>query len=175
MQTVAVPDLSGPAADAPDAITAAGLTVGDATEAYSDSVAAGDVMSQDPAAGTEVELGTAVAYVTSLGVQTVAVPDLSGPAADAPDAITAAGLTVGDATEAYSDSVAAGDVMSQDPAAGTEVELGTAVAYVTSLGVQTVAVPRSLRPRRRRPRRHHRCRPHRRRRHRGLQRQRRGR
>ena len=141
MQTVAVPDLSGPAADAPDAITAAGLTVGEASTAYSDSVAAGDVISQDPAAGAEVELGTAVSYVESLGVQTVAVPDLSGPAADAPDAITAAGLTVGEASTAYSDSVAAGDVISQDPAAGAEVELGTAVSYVESLGVQTVAVP----------------------------------
>ncbi len=141
VQTVAVPDLAGAAADAPEAITSAGLTVGEASTAYSDSVAAGDVISQDPAAGTEVELGTAVSYVESLGVQTVAVPDLAGAAADAPEAITSAGLTVGEASTAYSDSVAAGDVISQDPAAGTEVELGTAVSYVESLGVQTVAVP----------------------------------
>ena len=152
MQTVAVPDLSGPAADAPDAITAAGLTVGEASEAYSDSVAAGDVISQDPAAGAEVELGTAVSYVESLGVQTVAVPDLSGPAADAPDAITAAGLTVGDATEAYSDSVAAGDVISQDPAAGTEVELGTAVGYVSRWACRPWPCPRFADSPRRTPR-----------------------
>ena len=141
VETVAVPDLSGPAADAPDTITAAGLSVGDASEAYSDTVPAGDVVSQDPAPGTAVALDSAVSYVESLGVETVAVPDLSGPAADAPDTITAAGLSVGDASEAYSDTVPAGDVVSQDPAPGTAVALDSAVSYVESLGVETVAVP----------------------------------
>ncbi len=50
------------------------------------------MLSQDPAPGTEVAPGSAVSYVESLGVETVAVPDLAGPAADAPDTITAAGL-----------------------------------------------------------------------------------
>ena len=107
----------------------------------SDSVAAGDVISQSPEAGAMADIGSSVSYVVSLGVETVAVPDLSGAAADATDAITAAGLTVGDATQAYSDSVPAGEVVSQDPAAGTEVELGTAVSYVESLGVEQVQVP----------------------------------
>ncbi len=141
VETVAVPDLSGAAADAEQMLTDAGLVVGAVTEAYSDTIAAGDVISQDPAAGTDVELGSAVAYVRSLGVETVAVPDLSGAAADAEQMLTDAGLVVGAVTEAYSDTIAAGDVVSQDPAAGTDVELGSAVAYVRSLGVETVAVP----------------------------------
>ncbi len=51
------------------------------------------MLSQDPAPGTEVAPDSAVSYVESLGVETVAVPDLAGPAADAPDTITAAGLS----------------------------------------------------------------------------------
>ncbi len=141
VETVAVPDLAGPAADAPDTITAAGLSVGDAGQAYSDTVPSGEVLSQDPAPGTEVAPDSAVSYVESLGVETVAVPDLAGPAADAPDTITAAGLTVGDAGQAYSDTVPSGEVLSQDPAPGTEVAPDSAVSYVESLGVETVAVP----------------------------------
>ncbi len=73
------------------------------------------MLSQDPAPGTEVAPDSAVSYVESLGVETVAVPDLAGPAADAPDTITAAGLSVGDAGQAYSDTVPSGEVLSQIP------------------------------------------------------------
>ena len=206
--TVAVPDLAGPAADAEQTLSDAGLSVGEVTSAYSDSVPAGDVISSDPAAGTEVPRGSAVAYVRSDGVETVAtpdfvgltlaaaqdaadsaglgletqsretdaaapdtildqdpapdtelpvgstvslqvavpvptvaVPDLAGPAADAEQTLSDAGLSVGEVTSAYSDSVPAGDVISSDPAAGTEVPRGSAVAYVRSDGVETVATP----------------------------------
>ena len=141
VQTVPVPDLSGPAADVEQTLADAGLVPGAVSEQYSDSVPAGDVLGQDPAADTEVELGSAVAYVVSLGVQTVPVPDLSGPAADVEQTLADAGLVPGAVSEQYSDSVPAGDVLGQDPAADTEVELGSAVAYVVSLGVQTVPVP----------------------------------
>ncbi len=141
VETVAVPDLSGPAADAEQTLADARLVAGDVSEAFSDDVAAGEVISQDPAAGTEVRPGSAVSYVTSKGVETVAVPDLSGPAADAEQTLADARLVAGDVSEAFSDDVAAGEVISQVPAAGTEVRPGSAVSYVTSKGVETVAVP----------------------------------
>ncbi len=150
VQTVEVPDLSGPAADVEPTLTAAGLAVGSMTQQYSDTVPLDEVISQSPAADTSVDIGSAVDYVVSLGVQQVEVPDLSGPAADAPDTITAAGLAVGDATQEYSDTVAAGEVISQSPAAGTSVDIGSRVDYVVSLGVQTGRGARPLRPRRRR-------------------------
>ncbi len=140
--TVAVPDLVNlTEADALDALDSAGLRAGDASQASDDTIAAGRVISSDPSTDTEVAPDTAVAYVLSTGPATVAVPDLAGPAADAPDTITAAGLSVGDAGQAYSDTVPAGEVLSQDPAPGTEVAPGSAVSYVESLGVETVAVP----------------------------------
>ncbi len=113
-----------------DALTAAGLAVGSTDRGQHDTIPRGDVISQSPAADTEVAVGSAVDYVVSLGVQQVEVPDLSGPAADAPDTITTAGLAVGDATQEYSDTVAAGEVISQSPAAGTSVDIGSRVDYV---------------------------------------------
>ena len=142
-QLVAVPDVVDlPEADALDALDAAGLVPGDVSEAYSDSIVAGHVISSDPAADAEVAPGSAVAYVRSLGPQLVAVPDLVDlPEADALDALDAAGLVPGDVSEAYSDSIVAGHVISSDPAADAEVAPGSAVAYVRSLGPQLVAVP----------------------------------
>ena len=135
-----MPDLSGAAADAPDLLAAANLT-GSSSDAFSDSVPAGDVISQDPAAGTSVDVGSSVSYVVSQGVEQTSVPDLSGAAADAPDLLAAANLT-GSSSDAFSDSVPAGDVISQDPAAGTSVDVGSSVSYVVSQGVAPdVTVP----------------------------------
>ena len=120
----------------------AGLTVGDATEAYSDSVAAGDVISQDPAAGTEVELGTAVSYVESLGVQTVAVPEVRGQSQeDATAAIEAADLTVGEVLERTNANVPAGAAVRTEPAMGEMVDIGSAVTLIMSKGPKQVEVP----------------------------------
>ena len=44
------------------------------------------------------------------------------------------GLTVGIVTTAYSNTVAADKVISQTPAAGTEVTIGSSINYVKSLG-----------------------------------------
>ena len=69
------------------------------------------------------------------GPQPVSVPNVAGQAqVNAQSAITAAGLTVGTVTEAYSATVAAGVVISQNPAAGTEVLPGSAVSLVVSKG-----------------------------------------
>ena len=134
--TVAVPDVVGlPQADAETAILAVNLTVGTITIANSDTVPEGNVISQDPAAGTEVAEGSSVDLVVSLGPPAVTVPDVLGqPQAEAEAAIMAANLMVGNITTANSDSVPAGNVISQDPVAGTEVAPQTAVDLVVSLG-----------------------------------------
>ena len=60
-------------------------------------MAAGEVISQAPAAGTEVALGSAVELCQSAWAsRQVAVPDLSGAAADAEQTLADARLTVGD-------------------------------------------------------------------------------
>jgi len=130
-----VPQVAGLAqAAAESAITGVGLTVGTVTNAYSYTVAAGSVISSNPAGGTTVAVGSTVDLVISLGQQTVTVPQVAGLAqAAAESAITGVGLTVGTVTNAYSDTVAAGSVISSNPAGGTTVAVGSAVDLVVSL------------------------------------------
>ena len=114
------------------AITNAGLTVGVVTTAVSTTVAAGNVISQNPAGGTNAAPGSAVDLVVSLGA---VVPNVVGSTqAAATTAITGAGLTLGPVTTAVSLTVAAGNVISQNPVGGTNVTPGSAVALVVSLG-----------------------------------------
>jgi beta-lactam-binding protein with PASTA domain len=123
------------------AITAVdNLTVGAVTYEYSDTVAAGLVISQNPIGGTIVSVGSSVDLVVSLGPQTT-VPNVVGMTeADANSAISDANLVVGTITYEYSDTIAAGNVISQDPVGGTIVPMGTAVDIVVSLG-EAVVVP----------------------------------
>jgi len=122
-------------AAAEGAIIAAALAVGAVTAEHSDTVPAGRVIRQDPAAGAEVAAGTPVDLVVSLGVVTAPVPDVVGKLhGEAQNAIVEAGLTVGAVTSEHSDTVAAGHVIRQDPAAGTSVPLEAAVDLVVSLG-----------------------------------------
>jgi len=142
-ERITVPNVVGMTqADAQAAIGTAQLVVGTVTEEYSDTVPGGNVISQDPAAGTSVPIGSAVNLVVSLGQQMVTVPNVVGMEQSAAEsAITAASLTVGNITEQYSDTVPAGHVISQDPIAGTSVPINSSVNLVVSLGQQMVEVP----------------------------------
>ena len=126
-------------ADAQSAIQNQGLTVGSITEDYSDSVAEGLVISQDPAGG-KVKKGSSVSIVVSKGPKTkmVTVPSLSGlTQAAAEQAIMDAGLYIGTVTEEYSGSVSAGYVISQTAAVGSQMEKGSSVGFVVSKGPQS--------------------------------------
>lgn len=139
---VEVPDVVGMTqANAEATILAADLTVGTITEQYDDTVAAGLVISQNPAAGQFALYGSPVHLVISLGPAPVMVPDVVGlMQTDAEAAIIAAGLTVGSITEMYND-LPAGTVISQLPFAGTSVAPGTAVDLVVSLGPEPPRLP----------------------------------
>ena len=137
---VAVPKLVGrEAADAEAALTSAGL-VGSVTEQYSDEPA-GRVISQSPLEGEQVEEGSTVSYVVSLGpeTKTVTVPNLTTGMTreEAEQALTAAGLEVGTVTEANSSSITPGYVMNQTISPGTEVAEGTAVGFTVSIGPES--------------------------------------
>jgi beta-lactam-binding protein with PASTA domain len=140
---VAVPDVSTlTQAAATAAITAANLIVGNVTTSSSMTVPAGAVISQNPAAGTQIVVGSAVALVVSSGLPLVAVPNvINATQAMATTAITSVGLTVAAITTAPSLTVPAGAVISQNPVAGTQITLGSAVALVVSSGLPLVAVP----------------------------------
>ena len=134
---VSVPNVAGQTqAVATSSIQSAGLVVGTVTAAASSTVAAGSVISESPAAGTQVNTGTSVNLVVSSGAVQVAVPNVVGQTqAAATSSIQSAGLVVGNVTTASSSTVAAGNVISESPVAGTQVNTGTSVSLVVSSGV----------------------------------------
>jgi beta-lactam-binding protein with PASTA domain len=134
--TATVPNVVNLAqAAASSAITGAGLAVGTITSANSVTVPASSVISQNPVGGTVVAQGSAVALVISLGPANVAVPNVVNlTQAAATTAIVNASLVVGAITSANSATIAAGNVISQNPAAAALVAPGSAVALVISLG-----------------------------------------
>lgn len=133
---LSIPNVVGLAqAAAEAAITGAGLTVGAVTTDYSLTVPAGDVISQNPAAGTDAVPGDPVSFVVSLGMPTlVTVPDVLGmTVAEATTALQAASLVLGTVTEQYS-SEPVGAVISQTPDANEDAPLNSAVNLVVSKG-----------------------------------------
>lgn len=76
-QTTIVPNVVGMTqAAATSAIANAGFSVGTVTEAPSETVPAGQVISQNPAAGTSAAPGSAVSFVVSTGGATATAPEL---------------------------------------------------------------------------------------------------
>jgi beta-lactam-binding protein with PASTA domain len=131
---IAVPDVVNlPQAEAGAAITNALLAVGATTQLYSLIIPLGSVISQAPPAGTGVLPDTAVDLMISRGG--IAVPDvLNQPQADASAAIANALLTVGAITKLHSLTTPLGGVISQEPAANTQVLPQTAIDLLVSLG-----------------------------------------
>src|SRR6202023_1860276 len=142
-QMVTVPNVEGlTQAAAITAIRAAKLTGGTVTQQISNTVATGKVISQDPASGSSVAQGSPVNLVISSGPQIVTVPNGEGRPQDAATtAIRAAKLTVGTVTQQTRNTVAAGNVIFQDPASGNSVAPGSPVNLVISSGPQMVTVP----------------------------------
>jgi hypothetical protein len=131
---ITVPGVVGDdVADARAELEDAGLEVTVAEE-FSDEDA-GTVVRQDPAEGTEVEEGTVVALTVSRGPELVTVPDVVGlPEPDALSALADARLEGSVADRVTSEDFAAGLVLAQDPAAGTELEPGSPVEVKVSTG-----------------------------------------
>ena len=137
-----VPELTGKSQDeAQRSLTEVGLTVGAITDAYSEDVPQGQVISQSVAAGTSLAHDSAVDIVLSKGRQPLTVPTLSGLSASAAkSAIEDLGL-VAAPTDAYSDTVAEGQVISQQTREGSTLHRGDSVAYTVSKGPEKVAIP----------------------------------
>jgi hypothetical protein len=131
-----VPNVVGStAAAAQSAIVTASLAVGPVSRVASPTVPLDNVISQNPPAGSALPVGSAVALEVSSGPAPVTVPNVVGLSqAAATAAITNAGLVLGTVTTQSSASVAAGNVISQNPPGGASVSPGSAVALVVSTG-----------------------------------------
>jgi serine/threonine-protein kinase len=92
-------------------------------------------MSQSPAAGAKVAACSSVNLVVSSGPPPVRVPNEVGvKQAAATSAIGKAGLAIGTITQQTSATAAAGIVISESPAAGTNVVRGSKVSLIVSHG-----------------------------------------
>ena len=139
---VTVPNVVGKdEATARAAIEAAGLTVGTVTEASSDTVTSGLVISQTVAANTKTAKGTKVNLVLSSGASSVKVTDVIGhEQSRAEQELAAAGFQVS-VKEAYSSDVRSGLVISTTPDRGTPAKPGSTVTMTVSQGKEKVTIP----------------------------------
>lgn len=137
-----VPNVVGKGQDeASRTLTDAGLALGAVTDAYSEDVPPGQVISQSVAAGTSLAHDSTVDVVLSKGREPRTVPTLTGKGASAAkSSIEALGL-IASPTEAYSDTVPEGQVISQQTREGSTVYRGDSVSYTVSKGPETVTVP----------------------------------
>jgi len=127
-------------ADATWAIQQASLRL-ESSEAFSEGVPKGQVISMRPEAGTEVAKQSLVALVVSKGPERYEVPKLVGTKAADIAGVLGPLTLKSQAKEAWSETVAKGVVISQQPEQGTQVKRGAVVETVVSKGRQPIAVP----------------------------------
>ncbi|MER6001754.1 Stk1 family PASTA domain-containing Ser/Thr kinase [Nonomuraea angiospora] len=136
-EMVSVPDLVGKnLALAKSSAAAAGFKVQEADGVNNEKMAAGLVLSTDPAAATEVEKGTTITLVPSLGPKRVAVPNTEGMTGDQARAkIADAGLTVGVVKRLANQEVERDKVIRTSPQVGEKVREGAKVDIYVSAGM----------------------------------------
>jgi serine/threonine-protein kinase len=111
------------------------------SEAYSESVPRGSVISTEPGPGAKILDGGQIDAVVSRGPERYPVPTVVGLTREAAAAaLVNARLKPGPVTEAWSSSVPAGTVVKAGAAAGARVKPGTAVALTLSKGPKPIPV-----------------------------------
>jgi serine/threonine-protein kinase len=142
LEPTPVPKLAGSeVAKAHEALAAVGLTGRD-SEAFSEDIPAGVVISSPPTEGTTVWKWNTVDLVVSKGQERYAVPTLAGATLDAGlQALRDARLSSGTQGQEFSETVPEGSIISSDPVAGTPLPPGGAVNLVVSKGRQPIPVP----------------------------------
>ncbi|MFE5811421.1 Stk1 family PASTA domain-containing Ser/Thr kinase [Streptomyces sp. NPDC056491] len=141
-EVVAVPNLKGrPLEEANAELTRSGLAPGMVTQAFSQDIAQGSVISTNPAGGEKRAPDTAVSLVVSKG-RPVPVPSVTGlPVDQAKAALEALGLKVATAPEQVNAPTAAGTVANQSVGAGTQAAAGDTVTLTVSKGPRQLPVP----------------------------------
>ena len=121
-----VPNITGSKlADAKTTLKAKHLTLGTQTQQASDTVPKGSIISQNPPPGALVPRGSTVDVVVSSGLSTITVPSVVGKSqTDAVRILHGAGLHVS-INQQPSDTVPKNQVISQDPAAGSDASKET--------------------------------------------------
>ena len=114
-----------------------GFNVGSVTYQYSDSVSKGLVISQGVAAGTKAAAGTSISLVVSSGPKPEEKIEVRGFVGQSESELNSwasqNGLYTNKSDSQYSDTYAAGTIISMSPSSGS-VSKGSTISYVVSLG-----------------------------------------
>lgn len=141
LPVVTVPDVLGkPVSEADELVAAEGLRPGEATYEWNDTVAAGLIIAQEPAAGTQATVGAFVNVKVSKGTQQEQIPNVVGLAASDAEAVLEADGFAVKTVKAESTTVPAGDVIAQSPAAGVVTDPGSTVTITVSTGAPQAPV-----------------------------------
>lgn len=133
---VHVPELRGLAqAEAEVRAGRAGVVIDVVEERHDPGTSRGQVLGQEPAAGSSVRRGRKVRVVLSLGGEVLRVPDLVGAGARSVAVrLEQDGFALGDEARAWSRAIPAGTILAQSPAAGSPGVPGTRVHRLVSGG-----------------------------------------
>ena len=127
---VAVPNVIGSAFESAQS-TLQGVGFAVARNDVEDPAAAGTVVGQNPAAGTQQGKGSVITLQVSSGPKTSQIPDVTSQTeADARRQLLQSGFQVQVVEEIVDDQGLDGRVLSQDPEGGTDAEQGTSVVIV---------------------------------------------
>ena len=132
-----VPRVSGmPASVARAELVSLGFTVRTGPGQHSSTIPSGDIIQTRPAIGARPRRGSTVRLIVSLGPLRFPVPQVTGmPVAAAQAALKKAGLTPGGVTQATSQTIASGIVISTNPVAGVTWPQTSPVTITVSDGL----------------------------------------
>ena len=141
-ERIKVPDLMGLTLDAATTLlTKSNLKIGSTTSAYSPTVDAGMIISSIPAAGTDAKKDSLISLVISKGIAQIALTSFVGLSSDqALNELNNLGASVVSKYD-YSDTVPAGNVISQDPDGSAPIAKGAKVTITISKGPSSITVP----------------------------------
>lgn len=139
-EMVKIPSVIGKTkSSAKSTLESAGFSVTFEYGDYNDSVAADVVTAQSPSAKKQVAKGSTVTVTLSPGQKPITVPNVVGASqSQAESALAGAGLKYTYADSQYSDTVAAGNVISQTKS-GETVAAGTTITLTLSKGKQEIS------------------------------------
>lgn len=142
IEYVKVPDLAGKeGAQAGKLLKEAKLKLTATSEEYSDEVEKGKIIATDPQAGTTLRHHSGVKVTISKGKEPITLPDFTGKTEEeVTKTLSELKLELEKTTE-FSDSVPRGQVIGQEPAAGTIVYHHDQIKVRISQGPEMVTVP----------------------------------
>jgi serine/threonine-protein kinase len=138
---VKVPDLVGMTVpEARQALESVNLELAEPRERYDEKFPDGQIVSQGVPAKERIPQGSAVEVVVSKGPAPVPVPKVVGETRETAEGLLGANWVV-NVDEEYSDTVPAGEVISQSPDPKTKLQPGETVTIVVSLGPEEFPAP----------------------------------